>query len=85
MASPPVVERSRTNGRRLIDDLLHGVLDELVERSQLLAHETLLLEVRRDDDPRVVLRDLLVILVAVVVYLAPRRRLMCVGGQLDHV
>mmetsp|Transcript_5657 Transcript_5657/g.11878 ORF Transcript_5657/g.11878 Transcript_5657/m.11878 type:complete len:546 (-) Transcript_5657:105-1742(-) len=40
----------------VVHELLHGVLDELVERVQLLTDQTLLREVRRDHGPRVLLR-----------------------------
>lgn len=58
----------------LVDNLLHGVLDELVEGVELLAHEALLLEVGGDDGPGVVLRDLLLLLavpVRLLVHLVP--------------
>ena len=51
---------------RVVDELLHRVLDELVERVELLPHEPLLLKVCRDDRPRVLLLDLLVVLLHVV-------------------
>ena len=43
---------------RLVHDLLHGVLRKLVEGVELLPHEASVREERRDDRPRVVLRDL---------------------------
>jgi hypothetical protein len=46
---------------RLINDLLHGVLNELVEGVELLADEALLLEVGGDDGPGVLLGDLLLV------------------------
>ena len=42
----------------LVDQLLHGVLDELIERVQLLAHQAFLLEERRNHLPAILLRDL---------------------------
>ena len=45
---------------RRTDDLLHRVLDELVERVELLPSEAFLLEERADHRPRVLLPDLLV-------------------------
>lgn len=46
---------------RLVDDLLHGVLNELVEGVELLADEALLLEVGGDDGPGILLGDLLLV------------------------
>lgn len=37
--------------RRIFDNALHRHLDELVERVQLLTNQTLLVEIRRDDNP----------------------------------
>lgn len=74
------------NVRRLIDDLLHSILDELVEGVQLLPHKTLLLEVGADHRPGVLLGDLVVLVVVhhciVVLHIAVRSRLE--GGFRDH-
>lgn len=38
-----------------IDDFLHLCVDELIERVQLLPHQSLLIEVRGDNGPRIFL------------------------------
>lgn len=47
------------NIRGLVHNLLHRVLNELIERIQLLSYQTLLLEVGADNRPRILLRYLL--------------------------
>lgn len=53
----------------LVDDLLHSVLNELVEGVELLADQALLFEVGGDDGPGVFLSDFLVVVVVVIVLL----------------
>jgi hypothetical protein len=52
----------------LVDKFLHRILHELVERVELLAHETFLVEEAGDDSPAVLLRYffVLILLISVV-------------------
>ena len=68
--------------RVLVDQLLHGVLDELVERVKLLPDKTFLVEEGGDNRPAVFLRDFFVFLsLAVVtipiVIVGRLRRIIC--------
>lgn len=49
--------------RKLINDLLYSVMDELVEGVQLLVHKALLLDIGTDDRPSVLLGDLFVLII----------------------
>jgi hypothetical protein len=55
-----IADRDRTRSKPRTDDLLHGVLNELVERIQLLPGQAFLFEERADHRPRVLLADLLI-------------------------
>ena len=57
--------------RILVNQLLHGVLDELVKRVQLLPNKTLLIEEAGYDRPAVFLGDLLVFLLSFALHPVP--------------
>ncbi len=48
--------------RILVDDLLHCILHKLIEALELLSHQPLLLEERRDDRPVIFLLQLVLVL-----------------------
>lgn len=49
----------KLDGRRLCDDALHRHLDEFIETVELLADETLVVEISINDDPTRLLPELI--------------------------
>lgn len=64
----------------IVDDLLHGVFDELIERFELLTNKTFFLKERIDNSPVVLLADRL-ILVNIVLFFV----LVALWGRLLRV
>jgi hypothetical protein len=65
-------------GALFVDELLHRILDELVERLELLSDKTLVFKEGRDDDPSILLGNRVIVVIWMLSSWLVERR---VGGE----